>query len=95
LSKLAPVKFVTAITYSDEELLRSSLNELEKAHGEIDLKSASFEFNYTSYYEEEMGPELKKQFFSFKTPDSPEQLIDRKHQALELEEKFQREIAGK
>ncbi len=87
LSKFAPVKFLTAITYNDNELARSSLRELEKAHGEIDLKSAVFKFNCTRYYEEEMGSGLKKQFFSFKTLRSPEQLVDRKHHALELEEK--------
>ena len=88
LSKLALVKFLTAITYSNEDLLISSINELEKTHGEIDLKSASFEFKYTKYYDEEMGSGLKKQFFSFKTLGSPEQLVDRKHQALELEKEF-------
>jgi len=88
LSILAPVKFLTAITYNNEELLRSSINELEKAQGEIDLKSASFKFNYTRYYEKEMGAGLEKQFFSFKSLGSPEQLIDRKRRALELEKKF-------
>ncbi|MCH8872732.1 DUF4416 family protein [candidate division KSB1 bacterium] len=63
MSILAPVKFLTAITYNNEELLRSSINELEKAQGEIDLKSASFKFNYTRYYEKEMGAGLEKQFF--------------------------------
>ncbi len=88
LSILAPVKFLTAITYNSEEFLRSSINELEKAQGEIDLKSASFKLDYTRYYEKEMGAGLEKQFFSFKSLGSPEQLIDRKHQALDLEKNF-------
>ena len=90
LSIVTPVKFLTAITYNDEKILQSSINELEKLHGGIDLKSASFEFDYTKYYEKEMGPGLKKQFFSFKSLGAPRQLVDRKRLAIGLEEKFSR-----
>ena len=61
---------------------------LKRLKEKLISKSASFKFNYTRYYEKEMGVGLEKQFFSFKSLGSPEQLIDRKRRALELGKKF-------
>lgn len=93
LPKRTPVKFLTAVTYSHNEILQLSINDLKKDFGEIDLESTPFAFNHTNYYEKEMGARLSKQFFSFKELSHEEQLIPWKLLALEIEKKYS--IEGK
>jgi len=62
-----PVKLITAIFTNRLEFFPEIEKELEKRYGEIDFKGPVFEFNYTDYYSEEMGPDLKKEFVSFKS----------------------------
>ena len=52
---------------------------------EIDIKSGIIDFDFTSYYAPEMGPGLKRQWVSFKTPLSPGRLADIKVMTNEME----------
>lgn len=62
--------------------------ELTKLYGPVDLQSSSIDFNYTDYYESEMGPNLKRKFLSFKHKIDPGKLAGIKLQTQKLEETF-------
>lgn len=71
-----PVKLITAIYSSDLGLLNTVEDKLIEKYGPIDLKSEIFDFNYTDYYQKEMGRGLKKIFISFEKLIEPELLPD-------------------
>ncbi|MFQ5825247.1 MAG: DUF4416 family protein [bacterium] len=85
-----PVKFLTAVTYSHHEILIATKKALENRFDKIDLESPPFAFDHTRYYEKEMGPNLRKQFFSFAGLHERERLIELKLYSLELEKKYSR-----
>lgn len=61
-------------------------NRLEKKFGPLELKSPILPFNYTDYYEKEMGKDVKRQFFSFQKLIDPGALADIKLFTNKLEE---------
>ena len=71
-----PVKYILAVTYNQEEILRQSLTSFEAKFGKIDNISQSFKFDHTDYYNAEMGPYLMKQFFSFEKSFNKDDLIN-------------------
>jgi len=65
------VKLIVAVTFQNDEQLRAVEDYLKEHFGEVDVRSAVYDFLYTDYYEAEMGENLKKIFMSF------ERLINR------------------
>jgi len=53
--------------------------------GKIMSRSPVFAFDFSDYYREEMGPDLRKVFFVFETLIDPAALPEWKHRAIELE----------
>jgi len=64
------------------EILRGELSGL---YGEIDYSAGPVDFSYTSYYEDEMGRDLKRYFISFKEPVNPGRLACIKRETVSLE----------
>lgn len=60
-----PVKLICGIIANQKTLFTSSESNLCKFFGKIDLKSDFFSFDYTDYYDKQMGPGLKRVFLSF------------------------------
>ncbi|MGB9641656.1 MAG: DUF4416 family protein [Candidatus Ratteibacteria bacterium] len=83
-----PVKVFCAITFSKEEKLNLSLNFLEDLFGKPDIRSEIFPFDFTDYYSEEMGENLKKIFVSFEKKISLENYAQWKIQTNEIEQKL-------
>jgi hypothetical protein len=82
------VKLIMSLIFSRECEKNDVLYELEDKFGVIDFISRMFTFNYTSYYEEEMGKGLKRRFISFERLISPDLLPDIKLFTNELEKKY-------
>jgi len=59
------VKLVMSAIYSDPQVWLSLLKSLEEKFGETDYSSKEMPFNYTSYYEKEMGAPLFRELVSF------------------------------
>lgn len=59
------VKLIVGMLAREEALFQEALARLSQVFGPVDFRSKSFPFSFTSYYEKEMGPELKRQFASF------------------------------
>ncbi|MFH0876457.1 MAG: DUF4416 family protein [archaeon] len=56
---------ICGIMYSDEKLREAAILDLKSEFGEIKSLSKEIEFNFTDYYKEEMGENIKKLFISF------------------------------
>jgi hypothetical protein len=69
-------------------LLEACFLDLCNRHGEMDFRSASLPFEYTDYYEEEMGRPLYRLFVSFQRLIRSEDLREIKLHAGELEAKY-------
>lgn len=81
-----PVKLLVAVLCSGLEALEKGLEGLRACRGEIDYQGAAHPFNLTDYYQEEMGEALSRTILSFDLPVSPVELVNLKHECLELEE---------
>jgi hypothetical protein len=79
------VKPVCAVTFAPGLELDGILRRLEPLVGAPDGSSPVFDFNFTEYYESEMGPGLKKVFFSFTGTILPGDLVRLKLATNELE----------
>ncbi|MBL7092224.1 MAG: DUF4416 family protein [Candidatus Omnitrophica bacterium] len=72
--KPSPVKLVIGAIFPGEGILIEAKVRLEKKFGPLDFQSPLMPFNYTEYYEKEMGPNLLRQFLSFQRLISPRKL---------------------
>jgi hypothetical protein len=60
-----PVKLIASMIYQNGEILLRAKDKLTERLGNIDYESRAIPFDFTTYYEEEMGKNLKRQFISF------------------------------
>ncbi|MEE8596311.1 MAG: DUF4416 family protein, partial [bacterium] len=67
-----PVKLFVGILSCNEELLSDVESSLVTRFGEVDIKSEVIPFNYTDYYNKEMGTNISRQFISFRKLINPE-----------------------
>jgi|UniRef100_A0A7C6A8T8 hypothetical protein len=73
---------------NESDVLREVEPFLEKAFGPIQHKSPIIDFDFTDYYEVEMGKNLLRLWLSFANLVSPENLLAIKLQTMEIEKKF-------
>jgi len=85
------VKLICGIIASNVSIFNKAQNRLEDLYGLVDLVSPLFDFDFTDYYEKEMGKNLKRQFLIFKKLISPETLSEIKIQTNKLEEDLREE----
>ncbi|MCD6506047.1 DUF4416 family protein [Candidatus Poribacteria bacterium] len=83
-----PVKLICGMISAHKELFDKAASLLQEKFGSIDLKSYIIPFNFTDYYAEEMGENLKRIFISFQKLIWPEDLAEIKLQTNQLERKF-------
>ncbi len=89
--KPLPVKLIVGAIFAREGVLIQARKLLEKRFGAIDWASPIMPFDCTKYYEEEMGPNLKRQFLSFEKLIKPEDLAPIKLYTNRLERGLSRE----
>ncbi len=80
-----PVKFFVTVLFSDEEKLSEARDKLVLNFGEIDYESEKFVFNETNYYRDEMGDEIGRIFWSFRSLRVPDFLVHMKRVCFEVE----------
>ncbi len=78
VGKVSPVKLLAGLITADLLLFAAVKERLEKVWGPVDCVSEIMDFNYTRYYEEEMGSPLYRQFISFQELVDPGSLAPRK-----------------
>ena len=74
----APVIVVVAIISRYDDAIAWAIERLQAHFGPIALRSDLFGFRETHYYDQEMGPELNKQFVAFERPAQAEELASHK-----------------
>jgi hypothetical protein len=82
------VKLVTSIIYADSPVFRDVMTLLAEHFGRPDFISTQMPFDFTRYYEQEMGPRLKRSVVSFEPCIRPETLPDIKCFTNRVEEQF-------
>jgi hypothetical protein len=80
-----PVKLFVGLLGADMDLLKRTRQLLRRRYGDTDLESDVRPFDYTDYYESEMGPDLQRWFLAFETLIAPERLVEIKHETNALE----------
>ncbi len=88
ISEPENVRLFMGLTYRESEVLEKTVNILEADFGDVSLRSPEFNFDFTDYYNVEMGSSLKKIFIGFDTPISPGRLVTIKPYTNKLEERF-------
>lgn len=84
-----PAKYFVGLLSSDIELLNSLEADLTAIFGPIDLRSETWPWSLSKFYEKEMGGGLLRRFVSFARLASPGHLADLKLKTQLLEEKYQ------
>jgi hypothetical protein len=89
ISEKEKVVLVAAVLRQDTEESGLLLEEeLEKLWGPIRQRSASIDFDFSNYYEKEMGASLKRQFVGFSNYVPAEMLADAKVKSNALERRL-------
>jgi hypothetical protein len=86
--KVKPVKLICGITYNRSVDLNSIDSLLILYFGPIENKTRIFDFDYSDYYKDEMGIELKKVFYSFEELIQPDSLADIKNKTISIESEY-------
>jgi hypothetical protein len=82
------VKFFVGCIYAKEEVFIKACADLACKYGKIDYISQALKFDFTSYYEKEMGKFLFKKFISFEKLWDPQNIYQVKIQTNLIEEKY-------
>ncbi|MBN3039078.1 MAG: DUF4416 family protein [Candidatus Omnitrophica bacterium] len=93
-SKPSPVKLVVGTIFSSEGVLIKAKKKLENRFGPVDFASEIMAFDFTDYYEKEMGKNLKRQFLSFEKLVWPSQLWHIKRYTNRLERDLRGPASG-
>jgi hypothetical protein len=88
----SPAKLICGIIASKEASFKKAKERLVQLYGSVDLTSPLFKFNFTDYYEKQMGKNLKRKFLSFAELAMPEKLGEIKLRTNELEEEIRKEL---
>jgi len=83
-----PVKLIVGMIAGDVELFEQSAEKLAELFGQIDLVSEDFNFDFTHYYDEEMGRGLIRRFASFERLIMPDEIARIKCQCNDIEQTF-------
>jgi hypothetical protein len=83
-----PAKLGIGLIYNEKTAARSVWPTIEKTWGTIDFLSEVRSFDYTDYYEEEMGQLLYRRWAFFRELIPQDRLADIKWQALEIEKQW-------
>jgi hypothetical protein len=84
----APGKLVCGIIAAEDAHFERAEAALGALYGPIDLRSGRFPFDFSDYYEPQMGPDLRRGFLSFAGLVPPESLSGIKVRTNALEEEI-------
>ncbi|MBZ0256045.1 DUF4416 family protein [bacterium] len=91
MTTVQPVKKVKplyGVLYRDKAIFAKVLQRVEAHFGLADYFSPEHPFVETEYYQEEMGPDLVRRYFSLQELMYPDALVHMKHLSNQWEEEF-------
>src|SRR5262245_17566255 len=83
-----PVKLFVGVLASDRKLIAPAKARLTALYGTIDHESPVIPFDFTDYYDAEMGEIVDRVFFSFERLIEGDQLVQIKRQTNVIEEEM-------
>lgn len=83
------VIFIASL-YSSHEIFNAAIPKLQDLFGSIYYESPPLTWNYSSYYEDEMGTPLYRHFTFFDSIADPASLVEAKLALMEIENGFSR-----
>jgi hypothetical protein len=86
-----PAKLVMSLISAEDGILMRAMEDLNSIYGEIELLSDLLPFDFTRYYDEEMGAPLFRRFIAFKELVQREALADIKEMTNGVEERYFRD----
>jgi hypothetical protein len=90
LTPATPVKLFVGMISVRPALFHEIRLPLIERFGPVESESPVYPWTHTTYYEKEMGPDLKRQFLFFKQPVPPDALSEIKRFTNELEQQWVR-----
>jgi len=81
----APVKLIAGLLASSDELLGEARAALSQRFGPVDACSAPSTWDFSSYYRDEIGDAIRRQFVGFETLITPDKLAGLKQITNEME----------
>ncbi|MCM8785849.1 MAG: DUF4416 family protein [Candidatus Omnitrophica bacterium] len=88
IKSLPFVKIFCGLIYREENIFEDTKKILVEKWGKIDIEEGPFLFNFTDYYEDEMGKDLKRRFISFQKLYLPENVYEWKIFTNKIEDIF-------
>ncbi|MDY7010569.1 MAG: DUF4416 family protein [Planctomycetota bacterium] len=82
------VKLIVAMLSISRDTLVDAARRLERDFGPVDLSGEVTEFDFTHYYDEEMGAGLLRQFIALKKLITPDQIVAIKRATNDIEGEF-------
>ncbi len=83
-----PVKLVMSIIYKDRGLCQDAEEMLKNKYGVLEEADRDLDFDYTDYYESEMGSGLKRKLICFKDLVDKENIAEIKLESNKIEDSF-------
>jgi len=90
----SPVKLFCGVLAGRDEWLDLAREGVERELGALDLASDTWDFDSTDYYEDEMGPALRRRFFSFAELIDPGEIVEAKLATNRLERTLAEAVEG-
>lgn len=88
------VKLICGLISHEPALLERAIGMMERLFSAVDVRSDVTPFDFTHYYDSEMGSPLFRQFVSFKRCISPEAIVQAKIATNAIEAQLAAELAG-
>jgi hypothetical protein len=88
LSRPKKCKLIFALIYSSEQAYKKARLSLAKKFGPIDFESSPIDFDFTDYYRQEMGSNLKRRFVCLKKLIEPRSIAKVKLFTVKLEKRL-------
>lgn len=78
-------KLICGMIAADEVLLTRAADRLARHFGPVELAGETMDFDFTRYYEPQMGARLRRRFLAFAGLFAPDRLAEVKHRTNALE----------
>lgn len=88
VEQIRHVKLISGLLSADKAILSRAKQFLERYYGPIDLKSPVIPFDFTDYYDDELGKGILRQYISFSRLIRPEYISKIKRQTIRMEGRF-------
>lgn len=89
-----PVKLFVAMLAGRTDVFEIAQTQLVEEFGPIDVAGSVLPFDFTDYYEAEMGPNLLRKFVAFEKLVNPKELASAKLFTNDLEERISEQLGS-